>query len=127
MGRALSDDLRSRVLGAAAEGMSARKAAARFGVGVSSAIRWIARAGIGECSPRRQGRRGGSCLDAHQGFVVAMIVARKDITLDEMVVRLREAEGLHIGRSALNVWLRRHGWTYKKRPDTHWSRSAPMC
>lgn len=33
MGRALSGDLRSRVLKASAEGMSARKAAARFGVG----------------------------------------------------------------------------------------------
>ncbi|WP_333782929.1 helix-turn-helix domain-containing protein, partial [Nitratireductor aquibiodomus] len=40
MARALSGDLRSRVLKASAEGMSARQAAARFGVGVSSAIRW---------------------------------------------------------------------------------------
>ncbi|TIR66614.1 MAG: IS630 family transposase, partial [Mesorhizobium sp.] len=44
MGKALSVDLRSRVLKASDEGMSARQAAARFGVGVSSAIRWIARA-----------------------------------------------------------------------------------
>jgi transposase len=43
MARALGDDLRLRVLKASAEGASARSASARFGVGVSSAIRWIAR------------------------------------------------------------------------------------
>lgn len=35
MGRALSDDLRLRVLKASAAGMSARQSAARFGVGIS--------------------------------------------------------------------------------------------
>ena len=44
MARALSDDLRSRVLQASSDGLSARQAAARFGVGVSTAIRWIGRA-----------------------------------------------------------------------------------
>jgi len=71
MARALGDDLRLRVLKASAEGASARSAAARFGVGVSSAIRWIARAKIGELSPRPQGRKGGSRLDAHADFVFA--------------------------------------------------------
>ena len=56
MGRALSVDLRSRVLKASNEGMSARQATARFGVGVSSAIRWIGRAKIGELAPRPRGR-----------------------------------------------------------------------
>ncbi|MGO7668165.1 helix-turn-helix domain-containing protein, partial [Rhizobium ruizarguesonis] len=44
MARAMSDDLRLRVLKASEAGMSARKAAARFGVGISTAISWIARA-----------------------------------------------------------------------------------
>lgn len=50
MARALGEGLRSRVLKAADE---ARQAAARFGVGVSSAIRWIARAKIGELTAGR--------------------------------------------------------------------------
>ncbi len=41
MGQALSDDLLIRVLKASAAGMSARQAAARFGVGISTAIRWM--------------------------------------------------------------------------------------
>ena len=126
MARALSDDLRSRVLKASAEGASARSAAARFGVGVSSAIRWIARAKIGELSPRPQGRKRGSRLDAHADVVFGMIDERKDITLNEMVERLEAERSMRIGRSALSDWLRGHGWTFKKSPHTHWSRTGPI-
>lgn len=125
MGRALSGDLRSRVLKASDDGMSARQAAARFGVGVSSAIRWIARAKIGELKPRPQGRRRASRLDGHEAFIVELIDERKDITLNEMVVRLLDGQSVRISRSALSAWLRRRGWTYKKSPHMHWSRIAP--
>ena len=44
MSRPASMDLRERVVSAVVEdGMSRNAAAARFGVGVSSAIRWVAR------------------------------------------------------------------------------------
>ena len=123
MARALSDDLRSRVLQASSDGLSARQAAARFGVGVSTAIRWIGRAKLGAQYARAQGWRSGTRLDPHENFVVEMIEARKDITLNEMVVRLANEVGLRIGRSALSVWLGRRGKTNKKRPHMHWSRS----
>lgn len=125
MARALGADLRSRVLKASAEGASARSAAARFGVGVSSAIRWIARAKIGELSPRPQGRKGGSRLDAYADFILGMIDERKDITLNEMVGRLEADHSMRIGRSTLSDWLRGQGWTFKKSPHMHWSRTAP--
>jgi len=125
MARALSDDLRSRVLKASDEGMSARQAAARFGVGISSAIRWIARAKIGERTPRPQGWQRGSSLDAHEAFIVGLMDERKDITLNEMVERLAVERSARIGRSALSDWLRGRGWTFKKSPRTHWSRTAP--
>ena len=83
MARALSRDLRLRVLKAADDGASARQAAARFGVGVSSAIRWIARAKIGEQAPRAQGRRRGSSLDGYADFIIGMIEECRDITLNE--------------------------------------------
>ncbi|MER9236686.1 IS630 family transposase [Mesorhizobium sp. M0622] len=115
MGRALSGDLRSRVLKASDEGMSARQAAARFGLGVSSAIRWIARAKIGELAPRPQGRRRASSLDAHETFIVGLIEEHKDITLNEMVERLSAEQSVRISRSPLSAWLRGHGWTLKKK------------
>ncbi|MGV1908361.1 IS630 family transposase [Agrobacterium cavarae] len=115
MGRALSDDLRLRVLKASAAGMSARQSAARFGVGISTAIRWIARARDGEPTSRPQGWRRPSVLDAHETFVVAMIDDRKDVTLDEMVERLSVERQVGISRSALGAWLRGRGWTFKKK------------
>jgi transposase len=111
MARALSDDLGLLVLQASSDGLSARQAATRFGVGISTAIRWIGRAKLGERSARAQGWRRGSCLDPHESFVVAMIEAQKDITLNEMVLRLANEVGLQIGRSALSNWLGRRGWT----------------
>lgn len=127
MTRAFSDDLRSRVLAASRDGMSARSAAARFGIGVSTAIAWIATARHGQLTPAKQGRRGGSRLDAHEDFIVGMIEEEKDITLNEMVLRLTEEKAASIGRSALDVWLRKRGWTFKKRPYMHWSRNVPTC
>lgn len=114
MGRALSADLRSRVLKAASEGLSARNAGLRFEVSAATAIRWISRARDGELEARHPGRRRGSRLDAHEDFIVSMIEERKDITLNEMVARLAKERGLQIVRSALNAWLRARGFTYKK-------------
>lgn len=91
---------------------------------IATAVRWVARARGGERGARRQGRPRGSQFDAHEAFVTAMIEARKDITLDEMVERLVAERDVRLGRSALSVWLRGRGWTYKKRPRTHWSRTG---
>ena len=126
MGRALSGDLRDRVLKASEAGLSARKCAERFGVAASTAIRWIDRATKGETTPRKPARRV-SRLDAHAGFIDTMIEDQKDITLDEMVVRLAGERDVGIGRSMLSKWLRSRGFTYKKRPHMHWSKSARAC
>jgi len=75
-------------------------------------------------APAKQGRPGGSRLDVHEVFIVGMIEASKDITLNEMVARLGTERGVQIGRSAFDVWLRKRGWTFKKRPHTHWSRNG---
>ena len=125
MGRALSMDLRERVLKAWRRGLSCRGAADRFGVSASTAIRWVQRARHGETQPRKTGRKHASALDAHEAFIVSMIEDQKDITLNEMVARLHGERGLLISRSGLNVWLRKHGFTYKKSPPMHWSRTVP--
>jgi transposase len=114
MAQAFSKDLRSRVLAASYDGMSARSTAARFGIGISTAIAWIASARQGQMTPARQGRRGGSRVDMHEAFVIEMIETSKDITLNEMVVRLGEELNVRIGRSAVDVWLLKRGWTSKK-------------
>lgn len=119
MSRAYGNDLRERVLNAADAGASARSVAARFGIGVVTAIVWIRRAReTGERTARRQGQPGGSRLDAHEAFIVSMIETTKDITLNEMVARLREDLGVVISRSGLSIWLRGRGWTFKNFPQS---------
>jgi transposase len=80
---------------------------------------------MGELAPRPQGRRRASSLDAHEAFIVGMIEERRDITLNEMVEQLLAEQSVKISRSALSAWLRGRGWTYKKSPRTHWSRTGP--
>lgn len=91
MTRAFSDDLRSRVLGASRDGMSARSAAVRFGIGISTAIAWTASARLGRLTPAKQGRRGGSRLDAHRDLIIGMIEEKKGITLDDLRCATRTA------------------------------------
>lgn len=111
-GRASSHDLRERVLQATKGGISARRCADRFDVAASTAIRWIDRAAKGETEPRKPARCA-SRLDGHIAFIDAMIETRKDIMLDEMVVRIAGEWDVKIGRSALSAWLRSRGWAYK--------------
>jgi hypothetical protein len=61
------------------------------------------RARIGERTPRPQGWRRGSSLDAHEAFIVGLIEARKDISLDEMVERLAVEASVRISRRALSA------------------------
>ncbi len=126
MARALDDDLRLCLLRASAAGLSARQAAARFEVGVSTAIRWIARAKDGEPTSRPQGWKRPSALDAHEAFVIELIEERKDVTLDEMVALLSAERQVRISRIAVGAWLRGRGWTFKKSPHMHWSKTGRM-
>jgi transposase len=83
MSKALSLDLRSRVLAAIAGGLSCRKAAARFGVSASSAIRWRARErDQGDARPKALGgdRRSGR-IEAQAALILALVKKTPDITL----------------------------------------------
>src|SRR4029453_6731927 len=75
MARAYSQDLRDRVIDAGLSGMRARQAAARFGVGIATAIVWVRRArASGEGTARREGNAGGSRFDPDGGSLLAVAV-----------------------------------------------------
>ena len=101
MGKALSGDLRWRVVKAADEGMSTRQAAARFGVSVSSSIRWIARAKIGELSPRPQGRRRALSLDAQLRAKAERTIAALWDTVGSVLDRFTPAECANYFKAAV--------------------------
>jgi transposase len=115
MARAYSQDLRTRVLDATTRGMSARQAAAHFGIGAATAIVWVRRArDEGETAARRQGQPKGSKLDGQADFLLGLIAAKPDITLREMQQRLRDEGGLPAGIGTLWRFFAARAFTFKK-------------
>ena len=124
MGRPYSLDLRMRVVEAAAA-TSGHQAAARFRVGIATAIRWTAAvAATGTVAARPQGRPSTSKLDPHEGFLRGLIDEKDDITLEAMRARLLAEHGLTVGLGTLWRFLDARDLTYKKRRRTPPSRSA---
>src|SRR3982751_1744733 len=116
MARPYSQDLRDRVIEATGNGTSARQAAVRFDVGVSTAIKWVERLrDSGERSARRQGRRPGSKLDAHRDYLLAVIEAAPDATIEELQRRLVEEKGVRASTGTIWTFLDRCGLTFKKK------------
>lgn len=126
MSKALSVDLRSRVLAAIAGGMSCRQAALRFGVSASSAIRWRALERVqGDARPKALGgdRRSGR-IEAHAALILAFIEETPDITLAELKARLAEKR-VDVGIGTLWRFFDRRRITLKKRRRTRPSRTVP--
>ena len=91
MPKPYSQDLRERVVRAVETGASCHEAAAAFEVSPSSAIRWVARwrqTGSPAAKPMG-GKR--SPLDVHKPWLLELIAAEPDLTLEEIRVRLRHA------------------------------------
>ncbi len=127
MSKALSLDLRSRVLSAIAAGLSCRRAAERFGVSASSAIRWRARERQqGHARPKALGgdRRSGR-VETHAALILALVEQTPDITLEELRTALAE-QRVSVGYGTLWRFLRRHKITRKKRRRTPPSRTGRM-
>jgi transposase len=126
MAKSLSMDLRSRVLAAVEGGLSCRGAAARFGVSVSSAIRWHAlRRRGGDARPGRQGGdRRSARIEAHAPTILGLIAATPDLTLAEIRTALA-ALGASFGIGTIWRFFRRHRITLKKRPRTRPNKIGP--
>ena len=126
MSKALSLDLRGRVLAAIAAGMSGRQAAERFGVSASSASRWRElerRQGDARPGPLGGDRRSGR-IEEHAATILAVFEESPDITLEELRAALG-ARGLAFGYGTLWRFFKRRSYTLKKRQRTPPSRIAP--
>ena len=114
MARAYSQDLRERVVEAGLGGLSARQAAARFGVGVSTAIAWVRRARAGERTARRQGQPKGSKLAPHADYLLGLIAGTPHISLRELQARLADEKGVSAGVGTLWRFFAARAITFKK-------------
>jgi transposase len=125
MARAYSQDLRDRVIDVALAGLPARQAAARFGVGLATAIVWVRRAReSGERTARRQGQPRCSKLAPHREFLLRLVAERPDSTIAEMQARLRAERGVSASTGTIWSFLDRCGLTFKKSPRTRRSRTG---
>ena len=122
MGKPYSQDLRDRVLDAVdKEGMSRRAAADRFGIGESSAIRWIRRLmEAGSRMPVGTGGHRASKLAPHRAFIEAALAEQPDLTQQALCDRLLAEREVRADTSMMSRFLRREGITFKK---SRWSRA----
>jgi transposase len=115
MAKALSVDLRRRVINAIDGGMSCRQAAEHFSVSPSSAIRWRQQhRTTGALGSRKQGGdRRSVRIGAYAGVILALVDERSDITLAEIKEKLAN-QGVRVGIGTLWRFFNRHRITRKK-------------
>lgn len=126
MAKSYSQDLRDRVIDAVAvEGLSRRAAARRFGVSVSSAVKWLQRyARTGARGPVGTGGHRRSVLKPERGYLEAVLDEQPDITLEALSRRLLAERGVRADTSMLSRFFRREGISFKKNAARGRARSA---
>jgi len=116
MSGSYSKDLRVRVIEAVSGGLSTRKAADRFAIGISTTGTWYRRfRDTGEVAARKQGQPPGSKLDAHEAFILGLVEETRDITLSEIAERLLSERSVSAAPSTVWEFFKKRGITFKKR------------
>lgn len=127
MARAFGLDLRRRVVEAMDDGLSSRQAAARFSVGISTAVKWHLRwREERSLEPGRQGKPKRSKLDEHEAFILGLVEERRDIALHEIAGQLFAERGLQTCPATVWYFFSRRGLTHKKRQAMPPSSSVRM-
>ena len=115
MSKALSVDLRTRVLAAVAAGATHREAAARFGVSAASVSRWRRlerETGAVRPGPLGGDRRSGR-IEAQADLVLGLLAETPDITVEELRLALVE-RGHSFGYGTLQRFFARRRISRKK-------------
>ena len=116
MGRAYSNDLRERVVAVVEGGKSRRQAAAQFGVGISTAIRWTRR--FRETGSVAPDQIGGYKPKAISGEHRIWLIARckdKAFTLRGLVTELAKKRSLNVDYRSVWNFVHEEKLSYKKK------------
>lgn len=116
MGKAISLDMRVRMVRGIASGKSRRAVAAQFEVAPSTAVRLqkrLEQTGSIEPSPRGRAKNSGK-LGPHRAFLIAIVEAQPDITMPALACRLEDERGVKADPSNLSKLLCREGYSFKK-------------
>jgi putative transposase len=110
----LSQDLRQRLVAAVEDGSSIRKAAVRYSVSVSAAIKLMRRVReTGSLKPAQVGGYRRPILEPHEALLRGLADG-KDLTLAEIQAEISHRVGLTPDLSTIHHHLRRLGLRRKK-------------
>lgn len=119
MTRPYSNDLRERVVAGVLSGDTCRVVAVRFGVAVSSVVKWtqLYRA-TGSVAPGKVGGHRKPILDPHRDFILQQIAQTPHLTLHGLKEVLA-ANGVQVSHNTVWRFLRREGLSFKKNSVRH--------
>ena len=109
MTRALSNDLRERAVAAVGEGETCRAVASRFGVAVSSVVKWSQRyRATGSVAPGKMGGHRKRGLEPQRA-----VIGTSELTLHRLKDEW-DARGVKVSHNTVWLFLRREGLSFKK-------------
>jgi transposase len=124
MARPYSRDLRERVVRAVEGGLSRRRAAAVFGVGVATVIDWVAVwRESGRLEARAMGGDHSSRLTGERAWLLGRIEAAPDLTLEEIRSELAE-RGVQVGYGTVWRFFAAESVSFKKNRVRRRARAA---
>ena len=117
MGKPHPMALRERVVGYVEAGHTHHAAAERFQVSVKFVNDMVRlKRETGSLAAKPQGNPGIGKLTPYAGWMRDRVDNKGELTLDELVILLREECGVEVHRSSVGRLLHRFGLTHKKRP-----------
>lgn len=123
--RPYSQDLRERFGRMLDRGVAARAAARHLEVSESVGVKWAQRRrATGSLAPGKVGGHRRPKLAPDRDWLMALVVQEKDLTLQAILVRLREERQVEVSCDALWRFLRACGISFKKRHSTRRSRTV---
>ena len=115
MAKGYSTDLRARAVALIEDGESRREAARILGLGASTAIRWIERwTTTGSVAALLGTGHSRSPLEAYRQWLLDLVAAEPDLTLNEIRARLKSRKRLKVGTTSVWRFYERHAITFKK-------------
>ena len=119
MPKPYSNDLRECAVRAVQSGESCRTVALRFGVAVSTIVKWAQRyREKGSIAPDKIGGYRPFVLEPHRDFILEHLQHTSHLTvlrLQEMLVK----RGVKVSHDTIWRFLRREGLSFKKKPVCH--------
>ena len=125
MAKGYSTDLRTRAVALVEAGESRREVARLIDLAASTTIRWMDLwRTTGSVAAKPGTGHSHSPLEQHEQWLLDLVTAEPDLTLDEIGTRLASTKKLKVGRTSVWRFYDRHRITFKKNTARRRTESA---